>query len=161
MLASHNGYIKIAKLLIDNKADINLADKVGYTPLILASSAGHSNIVKILIKSNADVNISNSYGENALHVASYKLNAEIVKELIDANININAVNNDGYNALMFAFMSAGTSDQIIPVATLLCDNGIDINNRGKNGKSILTYVKENYKRGETLIEFLEKNGATE
>ena len=161
MLASHNGYISIVRELLKNNAKINVADEVGYTPLLFASSAGHSNIVKLLIRNNADVNATNIYGENALHLSSYKLNKEIVKILVATNININATNNDGYNALYLSFMSAGKSEDIIPIAEILTTNGADINLKGKNGKYLLTYVKESYKQGEVLIEFLEKNGAIE
>ncbi len=161
MLASHNGHLSVVRALLQNNANINLADEVGYTPLLFASSAGHSNLVNLLIKNNADINATNIYGENALHLASYKLNKEIVEILVSTNININATNNDGYNALYLSFMSAGKSENIIPVAEILATNGADINIKGKNGKYLLTYVKEVYKQGDVLIEFLEKNGAIE
>ncbi|WP_157153084.1 ankyrin repeat domain-containing protein [Brachyspira murdochii] len=161
MLAAHHGHSAIARLLVNSNADVNIADKVGYTALIMASTGGYTDIVKILLKAGADVNAANTYGETALHISSHKLYADIVQTLIDYKVNINAVNNDGDNALIMVFMSADKSENMIPVARLLCDNGIDVNFRDKKGRTALTYVKENYKKADTLIAFLNEYGALE
>ena len=161
MLASHHGHTAIVRLLVNSKADVNVSDKVGYTALLMAAAGGYHDIVKILLKAKADVNASNSYGETALHIASYKLYTDIVQTLIDYKVNINAVNNDGDNALIMVFMSADKSENMLPVAEILCENGIDVNARDKNGRTALTYVKNNYKKPDTLIAFLTKYGASE
>ncbi|WP_295154503.1 ankyrin repeat domain-containing protein [uncultured Brachyspira sp.] len=161
MLASHHGHSAIVRLLINSNADVNISDKVGYTALIMASTGGYADIVNILLKAKADVNASNNYGETALHAASYGLYKDIVQSLVDYNADINSVNNDGYNALFMVFMSADKSENMLPLAEILCDNGIDINNKDKNGRTVLTYVKEHYKKPETLIEFLSSYGAYE
>ena len=161
MLASHKGHPNIVKLLIRHNANVNIVDNVGYNALIFAASEGKIDIVKMLIKANINVNTKNSYGENALHVASYKLHSDIVQILIDAKIDINALNNDGDNALMMVFMSAATREEMMPTIEILCKNGIDVNAKDKNGRSIIAYIKANYKKGEALIEYLEQYGAVE
>lgn len=161
MLASHKGYPNIVKLLIRHNADVNIVDNVGYNALIFAASEGKIDIAKMLIKANINVNAKNSYGENALHVASYKLHSDIVQILIDAKIDINALNNDGDNALMMVFMSAATREEMMPTIEILCKNGIDVNAKDKNGRSIIAYIKANYKKGDALIEYLKQYGAVE
>ncbi|WP_300369819.1 ankyrin repeat domain-containing protein [Brachyspira sp.] len=161
MLASHHGHKAVVRLLINSYADVNIADKVGYTALIMAATGGHIDIVKILIKANANLNVRNNYGETALHVASYGLHSDIVQTLINNKADVNAVNNDGYNALVMVFMSADKSENMLPVAKILCDNGVNVNNKDRNGRTVLTYVKNHYKKPESLIEFLSSYGATE
>ncbi|MCZ9839899.1 hypothetical protein OFR22_00410 [Brachyspira hyodysenteriae] len=58
-------------------------------------------------------------------------------------------------------MSADKSENMLPVAKLLCDNGIDVNAKDKHGRTALTYVKDNYKKPDTLIAFLTEYGASE
>ena len=161
MLASHHGHVAIVRLLVNSKADVNISDKVGFNALIMAATGGYHDIVKILLKNGADVNSSNMYGETSLHVASYKLYADIVQTLVDYKVDINAVNDDGYNALVMVFMSADKSENMLPVAKILCDNGINVNAKDKNGRSVLGYVKDHYKKPDSLISFLNGYGAVE
>lgn len=67
----------IAKLLIENSADINTQDKNGKTPLILCCSCEYYNIeiIKLLLDNNADVNMPmlcwDNKGRNALMYISW------------------------------------------------------------------------------------------
>lgn len=47
-LASLNGYYKIAKILVENGADITVKNRVGKTPLDIAEENDHKNIVDLL-----------------------------------------------------------------------------------------------------------------
>ena len=42
------GHVDIARLLLDNGAEIDKADKDGHTPLYAAERMGHSSIVALL-----------------------------------------------------------------------------------------------------------------
>ncbi|CAK4490319.1 unnamed protein product, partial [Aphanomyces euteiches] len=55
-LASNEGYIDVAKHLVDNRADVDAADIYGRAPLHLASQRGHLDVVKHLIDIGADIN---------------------------------------------------------------------------------------------------------
>lgn len=61
--------IEIIEFLIQNGADVNLANKAGYTPLIVASYYNCFEFVKVLIANGADVNLMNNDGETALMTA--------------------------------------------------------------------------------------------
>ena len=78
--------VDVCELLIENKANVNLANTAGETALMLASQAGNAKLVTLLIKSGADVNAVNKVGDSAL---SYANNApenkgDIVKALENA-----------------------------------------------------------------------------
>ena len=47
--AAHNGYFEIVKLLIENGADKNSVDSLGWTPVFLAINNNHHRIVKYLM----------------------------------------------------------------------------------------------------------------
>jgi ankyrin repeat protein len=57
--------IEIAKLLLENKANVNIKDSYGNTPLWRAS---HMNpkIIKLLLDYGADYNIKNNYDVSLL-----------------------------------------------------------------------------------------------
>ena len=47
-LATMNGYVQIVKLLIDNGANVNVADRLGRTALSIARSRERTSVVKLL-----------------------------------------------------------------------------------------------------------------
>ena len=106
-LASSRGYLKIVKILIDNKKfDINVKNNDGYTPLHSAAEGGHLDVIKYLIGNNGDINIKNSDGDTAIVLAIQNNYADktenshfnIVKYLFDNKDKINLTY--GYNPLI-------------------------------------------------------------
>ena len=51
--ATRFGYLKIVQYLIDNKANVNQADKKGSTPLYVATCQGNLEVVRVLINNGA------------------------------------------------------------------------------------------------------------
>ena len=68
-LAAGHGNLGIAKLLINKKAKINVADKEGKTPLFEAASSGHVDTVKLLVSKGANVNARTKANVSVLHAA--------------------------------------------------------------------------------------------
>lgn len=56
--------------LLNQKAKVNIANKSGFTPLIVAAIRGNFDIVKDLVTFNADVNIKDRFGKTALTYAT-------------------------------------------------------------------------------------------
>ena len=54
--AASNGHVDVAKVLIQNGADVNAVDEVKRTPLHGAAEEGHVDVAKVLIQNGADVN---------------------------------------------------------------------------------------------------------
>ena len=50
------GHVDVAKVLIQNGADVNAVDKDKWTALHFAAEKGHVDVAKVLIQNGADVN---------------------------------------------------------------------------------------------------------
>ena len=100
--ASYCNNKEMARLLLENGADVEVVDRRNHTALQIASSQGHEEIARLLLKNGANVNReSGSYG-SALHAASSCNHAEMVKMLLDYGENIDAVSGDYGTALQAA-----------------------------------------------------------
>ena len=64
--------LEIVKDLVQNHANMNLCDEIGWTPLHCAVSAGCDEIVEILLNSGALVNAQTNNQQVALHYAASK-----------------------------------------------------------------------------------------
>ena len=53
-------------LLLANKAEVNVRDGYGDTPLKMAAYGGYKDIVECLLNNHADVNAMNNKGETPL-----------------------------------------------------------------------------------------------
>ena len=103
--ALHAKNIEIARLLIENGADINRKDGDSQYPLNLACELGDLKLVKFMLNKGADVNVSNDGGRTPLHYAVdsvSKDNLEIVKMLVERGADVNARTNTGYTPLIYA-----------------------------------------------------------
>lgn len=72
---------EIINLLLHSKADPNIQDSSGYTPLMLATGA---SILKLLIHNDANPDIRNKHGNTALMSQILYQNAEGVKILLNS-----------------------------------------------------------------------------
>lgn len=62
------GQLDAVRLLIDKGADVNLATKKGYTPIMVAAMNGHKDILSYLIQKGANVNAITKDGRTALEI---------------------------------------------------------------------------------------------
>jgi ankyrin repeat protein len=96
----------IAKLLIENGADIEAKDDKGWSPLLFAVQSYLPEMVKLLIGRGVDVNSHNDFGNTPLHEAltSSQGKGEIISELIKAGAKKDIRNNSGITPLQLAKM---------------------------------------------------------
>ncbi|MBO5997082.1 MAG: ankyrin repeat domain-containing protein [Alphaproteobacteria bacterium] len=89
------------KQLIADKADVNMQDERGFTPLMWASYYGHAKVVRELIGAKADLDKQDEVGGTALilAVSGGLKNKEVVRILIDAGVNLDLQDHDGWTAL--------------------------------------------------------------
>jgi hypothetical protein len=82
-IACREGNFEIVKTLIDNGANVNIADNEGWTPLMRASLAGKKEIIEILLKNGAKANLLNSLNESALIHATTSKCIKCIEEIIE------------------------------------------------------------------------------
>jgi hypothetical protein len=83
MIAADNGFEDVAKILIENGAEINIRGKFiwAMSPLMLAAQNCHEGLVRILIESGAKVHLRTDMGQTASTLAKDCENKEIIQIL--------------------------------------------------------------------------------
>ena len=84
------------------KADIDLADNIGTTPLMISIYFSKNSVAVILIENGADVNKPSKNGFTPLMAASSTGNTEMVKLLLEKNADPSAKDNGGLDAAYLA-----------------------------------------------------------
>jgi ankyrin repeat protein len=85
--AASLGNSKLIRILFGAKADIDLPDDHGMTPLLIAAHEGHSAEIETLLNLGADKDSINLYGQNAEMLAKLsgdKHSIEIIKNYVSA-----------------------------------------------------------------------------
>lgn len=149
-----NGNREMVQVLLWAKADVNLRDGDGETPLMMIGDDTTSEIVWDLINNGAKVNLRDEDGDTALIAVAEVDNVEALKVLLDAGAKVNVTNNDGQTALMVA----AENGKMHNVRALILA-GADINARDKGGKSALMLAQENNEPA--VVRLLKAYGAIE
>nr|XP_022286571.1 uncharacterized protein LOC111099549 isoform X2 [Crassostrea virginica] len=150
--ASEKGHASIARLLLNNGADVNLCNKDGYSPLFKGSANGHDSIVQLLLNNGADVNLCNEDGCSPLFIGSENGHDSIVQLLLKYGADVNLCNKDKYSPLAKGCENAHTI-----IVQLLLKNGADVNLCNKDGYSPLVKGSEN--GHDNIVQLLLNNGA--
>ncbi|KAJ6101921.1 hypothetical protein N7486_004348 [Penicillium sp. IBT 16267x] len=131
-------FVSIARLLIDQGADVNASDSTGRTPLSRAAEHGHLDIARLLIDRGADVNASNSTRWKPLSRAAEHGHLDIARLLIDRGANVNATNDvTGWTPL-----SRAARHGHLDFARLLINRGADVNASDSIGWTPLSLATE-------------------
>ena len=96
--AARKGEIAVLQELIFQKADLNVRDEKGYTPLIIACYNNQYAAAELLLRNGADVNAGDMGGNTALMGAAFKGHADIVQLLIDYGADLNLQHGNGGSA---------------------------------------------------------------
>ena len=86
-------------LIEEGKADVNIKDQYGITPLHYASYFGYSDLLKILIKTGAKVNARDENGNTPLHIVG---SGEAAQMLINEGASVVAFNKERLTPLQTA-----------------------------------------------------------
>jgi len=150
--ASSQGHKEVVQLLLEKKADTEVNDKYGWTPLLYAARDGHKEVVQLLLENNADIEAKSSNGRIPLVFAAEKGHKEVVQLLLDNKANIEAKDMDGRTSLMWAARN-GHKD----VAQLLLENEADIEAKDEDGETPLIFAA--WKGQKEVVQLLLENGA--
>lgn len=87
--------LQIVEKLLENGADVNIADIRGATPLHRATSRGNLTIVKLLLDhSDLRVNVRDAYGNTPLHLACEEDRQDEAKLLVKNGADLDIKNKD-------------------------------------------------------------------
>ncbi len=92
----------VVGLLLKKGADVNAADKAGYTALFYAAENGRTSIMQDLIKAGAKIEARSKPDETPLMRAAYSRTPDAARVLLDSGADMNAVDKDGTSAVSYA-----------------------------------------------------------
>jgi len=72
------GSLSLTKLLLENKANPNIADAAGVTPLVYAVQFENKELIKLLLQHKADPKIKDNEGHSPYDHALFTKNTEII-----------------------------------------------------------------------------------
>ena len=93
----------VALLLLKAKADVDIVDGPGRTPLHYAAEHGHIMILRALLDYNANISAPSRSGKVALHIAAMHGRINIATELLKRGAEIMRETAEGKSPLHFAF----------------------------------------------------------
>ncbi len=79
--AAVKGNTGMVKVLLENKANPDLADGMGMTPLLYASQFENKEIIQLLLKYKANKQLKSKEGKSAMDYAVFNKNQEIIDML--------------------------------------------------------------------------------
>lgn len=101
-MAADSGHADVIKILLEAKANLNIPDDDGCTPLWIAAQNNQTEVLGILIATKVDLNTPNNEGSTPLWVAASNGLTEATKMLIESKANLNKPDNDGCTPLWVA-----------------------------------------------------------
>jgi hypothetical protein len=100
--AAYFGHAHCLRHLLDFKADVNILDGYGGTPLVAAALNGEEECVKVLVEAGANVNQPTLNGHTPLMKAALNGHSKCVRMLIVAGADVELKNKEGQDAYFFA-----------------------------------------------------------
>jgi serine/threonine-protein phosphatase 6 regulatory ankyrin repeat subunit C len=116
IIAAHTNNIEILELLLQHKADVNLANTYGNTALHEACTLGNDAMIELLIRAGASISTKNHKGSTPLHFYCFGADPSThtvqgARRLLHAGADHSAVNNEGMTPLLVCCTS-GRDDLI-------------------------------------------------
>lgn len=124
------------RALLDQRLDVNAAEKDGSTALHWASEKDDLETVAMLLKAGADVTIANRYGVTPLSLACSNGSGPMVELLLKAGADANTVLPGGETALM----TAARTGKLEPVQALLRAGAVVDAKESKRGQTALMWA---------------------
>jgi ankyrin repeat protein len=134
LIEAASGYVETVRLLIDRGADVNARDAMGQTALMRAAMNGASEVILLLLEKGADPSIRDQQGHFALAESGRRCpSPEACRALIERSKG----NIQDLNSALLSVASGHGPQACLTFATLLLDNGADVNVRTGSGNTPL------------------------
>jgi len=134
---------KIIKVLL-RKADINLQDDLGNSPLHLAIEKNKEKIIDFLLKNDVKVNTTGRQGTvkniSPLYAAVLRRREDLVKKLVKEKADPNIADSEGSFPLIDAVFQKAANPEIVK---MLLENDAEVNKKNADGATALIYAASN------------------
>jgi len=151
-LASQEGHLETARLLVQHGADARAQTESGETPLHWASYRGHVEVARLLVEHGADLGAQTKLVGTPLHWASYRGHVEVARLLVEHSADVGAQNTSGETPLHQA-----SSLGHFALARLLVEHSADVEAQTKSGETPLYQAS---RRGHVeVVRLLVEHGA--
>ncbi|XP_070581720.1 death-associated protein kinase 1-like isoform X2 [Ptychodera flava] len=98
-VASREGNVDIAQVLISNGCNVNTTDANDWTPLHYATRFGKESFARLLLQSGAEIDVQDKDGNTPLHLAAQRGVERTATLLLEHKASINIKNKDGEGPL--------------------------------------------------------------
>ena len=157
MVCSQLGFAVIAKLLVENGAEVNFkGGKLGISPLHLAAKYAKTEVVQFLLECGADLNIKTSEGFTPLLLAAARSHTNVVQMLIDHGSDFKSDINIRGGRFEDSLLHLGARCAQENFLEFLIKSGLDINVKNNTGSTPLHTAAENGHF--EIVTFLLENG---
>ena len=128
-IATRQKNMRYVSFLISAKANVNMRNAAGETPLVIACNGNFIEAVPALIAAGARVDEPNSTGETPLITAVHNRNIELMRLLLQAGANPDRKDNSGRSARDYAMLDPKSE-------TLLAEIKADAKVKPNSGKPV-------------------------
>jgi ankyrin repeat protein len=162
-LAAYYGELKVARVLVEHRANVDSQDSDGKTPLhLLLEDTDHDDddildLARLLLEHATDVNIRTTDEWTLLHAAAFWGRLEITRILLDRGANPSSENGEGETPLNLVSQGNHADERGIGIARLLLERGVDVNARTK--KNVVPLHWAAHKGRLTIVQALLDHGA--
>jgi ankyrin repeat protein len=143
---------RILEKMLKRGADINVADSIGFTALMVCAYNNYFKLAEFLIKKRAKLDIQSKDGSTALILATIKNNIYMVDLLLKAGADANIQDSLGNTALFHA-----TRHHSGIVFKSLVEKGAKIDTLNAKNQTLLTHAVKNETIGKGLLEYVIAN----
>lgn len=146
------GYFPISKYLIEKKANLNVRNKFGFSPLHFAALYNDTLLLEELLNNGANYNDTTNNGETPLLIAAYNGSLQALNYLINVGVDINTSDKYGFTPLMVSCQFGH-----IDIVYSLIQNWAVVNVKNNKGFTALSLaISNNFPE---IVDLLCLNGA--
>lgn len=140
--STHAANLRMARLLVAHRADVNRQDAILDSPFLYAGATGQTELLKLFLQHGARFDVFNRYNGSALIPACERGHVETVRLLANTSgFPVDHVNRLGWTGLLEAVILGDGTEKYQQIVHILKDAGCNIHIADKNGVTSLQHAK--------------------